>query len=350
MDLGATRLQTLRLVVLPALWPAMLAAGAARVRAVVRRLRALVLHDRRVAAAAAGAHLVGDPLRRDADDQRDRDADARDLDDRDRARGRRCRGCSGGARAGSASYWGGRRHERGGPLRGRDQAVRLGDRGRRPQPDDRAAASSSRCSARRAAARRRRCGWSRASSSRPRARSSSTASRWRTCRRSSATSTRCSRATRCSSTSTSRATSRSASSGARSRRTEIRTRVAEALELVQLTGRETATPERALRRPAPARRARARARQPARGAAARRAARRARPEAAQGDAGRAQGDPARGRDHVPLRHARPGGGARDVRPDRGHERRRRRAVRDARGGLRAARPRRSWPASSASRT
>ena len=79
MDLGATRLQTVRLVVLPALWPAILAAGLLDLRAVVRRLRALVLHHRRVAAAAAGAHLVGDPLRRDADDQRDRDADARDL-------------------------------------------------------------------------------------------------------------------------------------------------------------------------------------------------------------------------------------------------------------------------------
>ena len=109
-------------------------------------------------------------------------------------------------------------------------------------------------------------------------------------------------------------------------------------------------PERALRRPAPARRARARARQPARGAAARRAARRARPQAAQGDAGRAQGDPARGRHHVPLRHARPGGGARDVRPDRGHERRRRRAVRDARRRSTSTRRARSWPASSASRT
>ena len=33
MDLGATRIQTVRLVVLPALWPAILAAGAADVRA-----------------------------------------------------------------------------------------------------------------------------------------------------------------------------------------------------------------------------------------------------------------------------------------------------------------------------
>ena len=93
----------------------------------------------------------------------------------------------------------------------------------------------------------------------------------------------------------------------------------------------------AVGRPAPARRARPRARQPAVGAAARRAARRARPQAAQADAGRAQADPARGRDHVHLRDARPGGGAGDVRPDRGHARRRGRAARRAGGDLRAPR-------------
>ncbi len=84
MDLGATRLQTFRLVVLPELWPAILAAGTARLRALVRRLRALVLHDGRVAAAVAGADLVRDPVRRDADDQRDRNADDRDLGPGDR--------------------------------------------------------------------------------------------------------------------------------------------------------------------------------------------------------------------------------------------------------------------------
>ncbi len=52
-------------------------------------------------------------------------------------------------------------------------------------------------------------------------------------------------------------------------------------------------------------------------AAARRAARRARPQAARADAGRAQGDPARGRHHLRLRHPRPGGGAHDERPGRG---------------------------------
>ena len=73
----------------------------------------------------------------------------------------------------------------------------------------------------------------------------------------------------------------------------------------------------ALRRPAPAGRARPRPGQPAHGAAARRAARRARPQAARADAGRAQGDPARRRHHLPVRDPRPGGGADDERPHRG---------------------------------
>ena len=71
------------------------------------------------------------------------------------------------------------------------------------------------------------------------------------------------------------------------------------------------------------------------GAAARRAARRPRPEAAQGPAAGAEGHPARGRDHLRLRHPRPGGSADDVGPDRGHEPRPDRAVRRARGRLRA---------------
>ena len=95
----------------------------------------------------------------------------------------------------------------------------------------------------------------------------------------------------------------------------------------------------ALRRPAAARRARARARQPAARAAPRRAARRARPQAPQADAARAEADPARGRDHVRPRHARPGGGDDDGRHDRRHERRPDRAARDAGGALRAARDR-----------
>ena len=46
---------------------------------------------------------------------------------------------------------------------------------------------------------------------------------------------------------------------------------------------------------------------------------RARPQAAQADAGRAQADPAGGRDHVHLRDPRPGRGDDDVGPHRGHE-------------------------------
>ena len=72
------------------------------------------------------------------------------------------------------------------------------------------------------------------------------------------------------------------------------------------------------------------------GAAARRAARRSRPQAARGDAGRAQGDPARRRHHLPLRHPRPGGGADDERPDRGLQPGPDRAGRHRARGLRAA--------------
>ena len=86
----------------------------------------------------------------------------------------------------------------------------------------------------------------------------------------------------------------------------------------------------ALRRPAPARRPRARAREPAARAAARRAARRARPEAAAGDADRAEEHAAGGRDHLPVRDARPGRGAHDERPHRGVQQRPYRAGRHAR--------------------
>ena len=244
----------------------------------------------------------------------------------------------------------GGQHERGGALRGRDEALRRGDGGRRPQPHDR---SGRVLLAARAVGLRQDDdaadgrGLRAADRGRgvPRGRAGRDRAAVQAQRQHGVPELRAVRAPR-----RRRATSPSGSSAARSRRPEIETRVAEALELVQLRGRETRAPERALGRPAPARRARPRARQPARGAAARRAARRARPQAAQADAGGAQGDPARGRHHVPLRHPRPGGGAGDVRPHRGHGRRRGRAVRDARGGLRAARRSRSWRASSASRT
>ena len=52
--------------------------------------------------------------------------------------------------------------------------------------------------------------------------------------------------------------------------------------------------------------------------------------------GRAQAGPGRGRDHVRLRHPRPGGGAHDERPDRRDARRQGRAARDAGGAVRAA--------------
>ena len=98
MDLGATRIQTVWLVVLPALWPAILAAGLLIFALSFDDFVLSLLHHRRVAAAAAGAHLVGDPLRRDADDQRDRDLDAGDLAAASRSRCS-CRSCSAGARA-----------------------------------------------------------------------------------------------------------------------------------------------------------------------------------------------------------------------------------------------------------
>ena len=62
--------------------------------------------------------------------------------------------------------------------------------------------------------------------------------------------------------------------------------------------------------------ARARLNRPSR-PPSRRAAGRPGPQAAAGDADRAQGDPAAGRDHVHLRDPRPGGGADDERPDGG---------------------------------
>ena len=74
-----------------------------------------------------------------------------------------------------------------------------------------------------------------------------------------------------------------------------------------------------LGRPGPARGSGPGPDQPAGRPPPRRAARRARPQAAQGDAGRAQADPAGGRDHVHLRDPRPGGGDDDVRSHRRHE-------------------------------
>ena len=103
----------------------------------------------------------------------------------------------------------------------------------------------------------------------------------------------------------------------------------------------------ALGRHAAARRARARARDRAATAAARRAALGARRK---GAGAAARGDPPHpdaSRDHDDLRHARPGGGAVDLRPGRGAVARADRADRDAGRDLRRARRRRSSPSSSA---
>ena len=103
-------------------------------------------------------------------------------------------------------------------------------------------------------------------------------------------------------------------------------------------------------RPAAARRARPRPREPPQGPAPRRAARRPRPEAAQADAARAEADPAGGRHHVHLRDARPGRGHDDVGPPRGHASRQDRAARRSRrASTRTPRPS-SWPGSWGPRT
>ena len=130
-----------------------------------------------------------------------------------------------------------------------------------------------------------------------------------------------------------------AASSARCPRPEIRERVGEILEIVDLAGREKRRPKElsggqqqrvAL--------ARALVNRPQR-AAARRAARRARPQAAPGHAGRAEAHPARGRHHVRLRHARPGRGADHVGPHRGDERGLRSSTSARRGRSTSTRPR-----------
>ena len=85
-------------------------------------------------------------------------------------------------------------------------------------------------------------------------------------------------------------------------------------------------------------------------AAPRRAARRPRRENPQAAAGRAEDPAGGGRDHLPLRHPRPGGGAHDERPPRRHGRWPGRADRHPAGGLRGPRDASSSPTSSVSRT
>ena len=82
---------------------------------------------------------------------------------------------------------------------------------------------------------------------------------------------------------------------------------------------DPAQAEPALGRPAAARGARARPRQPAHRAAPRRAPRRPRRQAAQGHAARAQEAAERRRHHLHLRDPRPGRGAHHERPARRHE-------------------------------
>ena len=118
---------------------------------------------------------------------------------------------------------------------------------------------------------------------------------------------------------------------------EIRRRVRELLELVQLDGLAGRLSHPALGRPAAARGARARARRRAAGAAARRAVRRARREGAQGAAPLAAPAARRDARHERLRHARPGGGARGRRPRRRDEPGPHRAGRHAGRGLRPSR-------------
>ena len=123
----------------------------------------------------------------------------------------------------------------------------------------------------------------------------------------------------------------------RTPKSEIREQVAEALDLVQMRTLRRPQAHAALGRPAAARRARPRAREPPLGAAARRAARRARPAAARRDAARAEAAAVAPRHHVRVRHARPGRGALDERPHRDHARRPHRAARRRRHRVRPAR-------------
>ena len=125
---------------------------------------------------------------------------------------------------------------------------------------------------------------------------------------------------------------------------EVKRRVSEMLELVELPGFERRKPTQISGGQAQrVALARALINKPA---AARRATRRPRPEAAQADAGGAEGS-AGGRNHVHLRDPRPGGGDDDVRPHRRHEPRSPRAAGRPRACTNAHRPA-SSPASSAS--
>ena len=116
---------------------------------------------------------------------------------------------------------------------------------------------------------------------------------------------------------------------------EVKRRVAEMLDLVELQRLRQAQARPDLRRPGAARGARAGAHQSTGRAAPGRAARRPRPQAAQADADRAQAHPAGSGHHLHLRDPRPGRGDDDVRSHRRHEPRPLRAAGLAGGALRA---------------
>ena len=110
-------------------------------------------------------------------------------------------------------------------------------------------------------------------------------------------------------------------------------RVTELLRLVKLDRSRQPLPRPDLRRTAPARRARPRARRRSEGAAARRAVRRARRQCPARPAALAARDPRGARHHHAVRHPRPGGGARPRRPGRHPQRGQDRAAGHARRGL-----------------
>ena len=120
-------------------------------------------------------------------------------------------------------------------------------------------------------------------------------------------------------------------------KSERDSRVAEALELVQLSGLRGATPQPAVGRPATARRAGAGAGAASVGTAAGRAPRGAGCQASPHAPGRVGRAAEAGGNHLPVRHPRPGRGAHDVRSPGRHEPRTDRPARHPGRGLQRAR-------------
>ena len=248
MDLGATRLGVLRLVVLPLVWPSIAAVEPALLRAQLRRLR-----DCRSSRPAIGtsplprAHLQPPALRRHASGQRDRRAHVRaSRCCCSPARLRCCCPRDAGTRSGAA---GGAvpmplttaSSPRSGGVTKRYAGVPAV---RRPEPGDRRRRSSSSCSARAAAARPPPSGCSRASWP-PTPAISLLEDRDVTPRAAAqpATSTRCSRPTPSSSTCTVPRTSPSACAASAPRRARSRGASARMLELARSTGARRAATE-----------------------------------------------------------------------------------------------------------